>query len=375
MLRLAFFDLVHWDYVIDTPRLRPLGGSQSGLCYLAEELVKLGHAVTLLNQTQTPRRSRGVNCFNFTHIPLPEYAYFDAIIILYTGSQDLARKIRSGTQGRTRIILWCQHNADQPAVKDLADPAAHDAWDAFVHVSEWQAEGYRRAFGVKPERTTIIGNAISPVFENLYPRPDTIASQKPWPPVLCYTSTPFRGLDVLLEAFPRIRAAIPGTTLKVYSSMNVYGVPAEQDTYAPLYERCRTTEGIEYIGSLPQPALAQEMKNATCLAYPNTFAEGYCISVLEALAAGCVVITSDLGALRTTTAGFGHLLVPSPDKIEHATQFADLAVRVLNQSRSSPVEHAQRLEKQVRHVTQTGTWAVRAREWHEWLTTQLIRLD
>jgi hypothetical protein len=32
------------------------------------------------------------------------------------------------------------------------------------------------------------------------------------------------------------------------------------------------------------------------------------------------------------------------------------------------------MEKQVRHVAQNGTWAVRAREWHEWLTTQLIRL-
>ena len=373
MLRLAFFEPANWDYVIDTPRSRPLGGSQSSLCYLAEELAKLGHDVTLLNQTKTPRRSRGVNCFNFTQIPITECSYFDAIIVLNVSLQHLAGQIRNGTQGRTRIILWCQHNADQPGVKDLADPAAHDAWDAFVHVSEWQAEGYRQAFGVKPERTTIIGNAISPVFENLYPRPDTIASQKPWPPVLCYTSTPFRGLDVLLEAFPRIRAAIPGTTLKVYSSMNVYGIPAEQDAYAPLYERCRATEGIEYIGSLPQPALAQELKNATCLAYPNTFAEGYCISVLEAMAAGCIVVTSDLGALRTTTAGFGHLLAPSPDKTEHATQFADLAVRILNQSRSSPIEHAQRLEKQVRHVAQTGTWAVRAREWHEWLTTQLIR--
>ena len=175
MARLAFFDPINWDYVIDTPRSRPLGGSQSGLCYLAEELVKLGHEVTLFNQTKTPVRSRGVNCFNFAQIQQAEYAYFDAIIILNVGSQDLARHIRSGTQGRTRIILWCQHNPDQPAVKGLTDPSAHDAWDAFVHVSDWQAEEYRRVFGVKPERMKIIGNAISPVFENLYPRPVTIA--------------------------------------------------------------------------------------------------------------------------------------------------------------------------------------------------------
>jgi len=289
------------------------------------------------------------------------------------GGADPRLRSRSGTQGRTRIILWCQHNADQPAVKDLADPAAHDAWDAFVHVSEWQAEGDRQAFGVKPERTTIIGNAISPVFENLYPRPDTIASQKPWPPVLCYTSTPFRGLDVLLEAFPRIRAAIPGTTLKVYSSMNVYGIPAEQDTYAPLYERCRATEGIEYIGSLPQPALAQELKSATCLAYPNTFAETSCISVLEAMAAGCIIVTTQLGALPETTAGYGHLLLPISDQQRYAEMFAAFTTSILEKTRTSPDEYAQQIENQVRYVNQTATWAVRAKEWHDWLTLQVIR--
>lgn len=49
MLRIVFLDPIEWDYVIDTPRVRPLGGSQSALCYLAEELAKRGHAVALYN--------------------------------------------------------------------------------------------------------------------------------------------------------------------------------------------------------------------------------------------------------------------------------------------------------------------------------------
>jgi glycosyltransferase involved in cell wall biosynthesis len=371
LLKIAFFDAIDWDYVVDTPRVKPLGGSQSSLCYLAESLVNLGHSVTLFNCTTTPGLSRGVQCFSLSQVPMTDVRFYDAFIVLNWGSPNVARKIRSANGKKPLIILWSQHNHDQPAVQELTGPATHDAWDGFVLVSDWQAEGYRRAFGIKPERIKIIGNAISPMFENLYPRPDMIASEKPWPPVLCYTSTPFRGLDVLLEAFPRIRAAIPDTTLRVYSSMGVYGFAPENDEYAPLYEQCRATEGVEYIGSIPQPALAQELKNATCMAYPNTFAEGYCISVLEAMAAGCLVVTSDLGALRSTTAGFGFLLPPLPDKKEHAAQFADLAVRVLSQSRSSPDEYAQWLDKQVRHVAQTGTWAVRAREWHEWLTAKI----
>ena len=372
-LKIAFFDPVDWDYVIETPRAKPLGGSQSALCYLAEELVKRGHDVTLFNQTKTPGCSRGVRCFNFKLVPVTDYAAYDAIVLLNSGSPRLARMIRSAAGEKASIILWSQHNHDQPAVKELADQAAHDAWDSFVLVSEWQAKGYREVFRLNPDRIKIIGNAISPVFEDLYARLDTIASQKPWPPVLCYTSTPFRGRDVLLDAFPRIRAGIPGATLKVYSSMSVYGIAADHDPYMPLYKHCRTMEGVEYIGSLPQPALAQELRNATCLAYPNTFAEGYCISVAEAMAAGCIVITSDLGALRDTTAGFGRLMLPPTDRKRHAQLFSDLAVSVLNDFRSSPAEYAKHLESQVRYNNQTGTWRARAEEWEKWLTAQMVR--
>ena len=373
MLRIAFIDSLDWDYGIDTPRSSPLGGSQSSLCYLAEELVKIGHAVTLFNQIKTPRRSRGVNCFNLTQAARVVLSHYDVIVDLNGGDVEFAQRLRAGAGERPLMFCWSQHNHDQPAVEDLVHPAAHDAWNGFILVSEWQAIGYRDVFGIKPERIKVIGNAISPAFENLYVSLETIARQKPWPPVLCYTSTPFRGLDVLLDAFPRIRAAIPGTTLKVYSSMAVYQIGAGQDPYAPLYERCRAMEGVEYIGSLPQPLLAQELKNTTCLAYPNTFAEGFCISVLEAMAAGCIVITSELGALRATTAGFGQHLAPPSNEKQHADLYADFAVTVLKKSRSSPTEHAQRLADQVRTVNQTGTWAVRAREWHEWLTAQAGR--
>jgi predicted O-linked N-acetylglucosamine transferase (SPINDLY family) len=375
LLRIAFLDPIEWDYVVDTPRVKPLGGSQSALCYLAEELAKRGHAVALYNQTKTPGESRGVKCLNLTEAPLAGYSQYDAVIILNAGTSQIARQIRSAVGARTRILLWTQHNPDQPAVKDLADPASHDAWDGLVMVSGWQAEYYRQAFGVHPARMKIIGNAIAPVFENLFATPEAIVAQKPWSPVLCYTSTPFRGLDVLVEAFPRIRKNLPGTTLKVYSSMSIYSVPESQDSYADLYARCRDTEGVDYIGSVSQTVLAGELKRATCLAYPNTFAEGYCIAVHEAMAAGCIVITSDLGALRETTAGFAHLLAPPSDKTQHAELYADFAVGVLERARSSPAEHAERLQNQVRFVHQTETWAVRAREWEEWLSAIVVRAE
>jgi predicted O-linked N-acetylglucosamine transferase (SPINDLY family) len=365
-MRIAFLDPFTLDYVIETPRMRPLGGSQSALCYLAEELARRGHDVTLMNDTTTPGRSRGVECLRINEVPAAAYADYDAVIVLNWAEAKFAARARRGMRADAPLVLWSQHSHDQPAMRDLRDPGARAHWDALVVLSDWQAKGFYRQLSVEPGRIKVLGNAISPAFENLFADPESLAARKPWPPVLCYTSTPFRGLDVLLMAFPRVRGALPGARLRVFSSMAVYGAGPDTDRFRALYDQCRATEGVEYVGSVSQTVLAEELKDATCLAYPNTFAETFCIAALEAMAAGCVVITSDLGALRDTTAGFAHLLAPPPDKPAHAERFAEFTVRALNEYRESAVAKA-RLAQQVETVNRSGTWRVRAKSWEAWL--------
>ncbi len=96
--------------------------------------------------------------------------------------------------------------------------------------------------------------------------------------------------------------------LKVFFSLKVYQVTEDRDEWEPLYRRCAETAGVEYVGWLTQPELARELPSLNILAYPNTFAETSCISVGEALASGCFVVTSNWGYLPETTAGFAPLI-------------------------------------------------------------------
>lgn len=147
---------------------------------------------------------------------------------------------------------------------------------------------------------------------------------------LAYTSTPFRGLDVLLEVFPRIRAACPDAELDVFSSMQVYGMSAQDDAerFGPLY-RLAEQPGVKLIGSLPQPELTARLAQVRVLAYPNHFAETFCIAALEAQAAGVVVVTSRLGALPETVGEAGICLDGDPHTDSYKARFVNACVRLL----------------------------------------------
>ena len=140
-------------------------------------------------------------------------------------------------------------------MQPLRNPAIPRQWDRILCVSPWQAATFVRDLGVPRERIEVLHDAFAPAFEGLFPSSRELELAKAGPPRLAYTSTPFRGLDVLLACFPAIRQVHPDCQLDVFSSMVVYGGDSSQDPYEPLYAQCRALEGVTYYGSVAQPEL------------------------------------------------------------------------------------------------------------------------
>ena len=365
-MKLAFVDMLSWDYDAETPLNRPLGGTQSAAVYLAAELARLGHEVVFVNDVKTPHVSRQVRFFNADSIDGNFLNQFDAIISVSSTVGSLFRHEIGVTKP---LILWLQHAPDQPGVQKLRTADEQGAWTAMAMVSAWQAEFYFREFAVPRERMVVKRNAISPIFLER----ETVA---PWflrdaPPVLTYTSTPFRGLDVLLMAFPTIRKAIPDARLRVFSSMATYQVSSDKDNYGILYEMCRVLPGVEYVGALPQRELAAELSGTAALAYPSTFAETSCISVMEAMASGAMILSTELGALPETAHGFGRLLPLKGTRLDIAGAYAAMVIDEIKGARADPQKTAAKLEEQAKFARSQYTWEMRAKEWQAWLMTLL----
>ena len=113
MMRICFVDFAPWDYDVATPSIKPLGGSQSALCYLAIALAKSGHHVTVLTGSTKPGVVRGVECLNVTancNQWFFQYSEFDAVGVLNAPGN--GRKLRDIMPPSTRLILWVHHAAN-----------------------------------------------------------------------------------------------------------------------------------------------------------------------------------------------------------------------------------------------------------------------
>jgi glycosyltransferase involved in cell wall biosynthesis len=257
-------------------------------------------------------------------------------------------------------IYWNQLSYDQQAVQFLTEPENVDAINQFVFVSHWQAEQFRKQFNIPGFKTQVIKNACLGVEQR-----ESGPRQKV---KLCYTSTPWRGLDVLLTAWEVLKPE--DAELHIFSSTKIYGAEfaeASEAQYQELYDKCNTLPNVVYRGTVSNEELRAELPTFDILAYPNTFEETSCIAVIEALSAGLRVITSNLGALPETTEGWARMYPYMVSKELHALKFADILDEEIHKIKTGELNSHLELQKQV--YASRWNWNQRINEWTSFLNT------
>lgn len=298
-----------------------------------------------MNNKQTPIGGTEL-MYNELRQRLPEY-FEKYSIFNYPYQADQSKK----------LIYWNQLSYDQSAVQFLSDGESIDIIDKFVFVSHWQSEKFRQIYNIPGIKIDVIKNACIGV-------PDRKIVKKSADDVvkICYTSTPWRGLDVLLSAWELLKPV--NAELHIFSSTKIYGddfAATEDSKYNVLYERAKQLPGVVYRGFVPNEDLRNELVAFDILAYPNTFEETSCISVIEALSAGLRVITSNLGALPETTEGWARLYPYMINGEFHAQRFSKILNEEIENIRSGYL--IQRLNNQIKHYKENWSWDARVKDW------------
>jgi len=120
-------------------------------------------------------------------------------------------------------------------------------------------------------------------------------------PYLLFVGTiePRKGVLDLLEAHARLRASHPDLGLVLAGPVG-WGTPPDADR-----------PGVHVVGNLPDDALDAAYRHAAAFALPSRY-EGFAFPVVEAMARGCPVVTSDAACLPEVGGG-ATVVVPTGD--------------------------------------------------------------
>jgi UDP-glucose:(glucosyl)LPS alpha-1,2-glucosyltransferase len=252
-------------------------------------------------------------------------------------------------------MLWQHLNYTDESLGALRDPAFTKSLNSQVYVSNWQHEKFRYIYQIPLENAYVIKNAIEPIEHKEKDRHGKLK--------LIYASTPFRGLEILLDVFELLNR--DDIELDVYSSTSVYGsgyADYAGNQYEGLFERARGMRGINYMGYAENEKIRKAMQDAHILAYPSIFEETSCLVMIEAGAAGCSLVTTNLGALYETGAEYAKMVPMQSDRETLVNAYA----KALNESIDTywDSSNQEMLKKQSEYYNKFYSWDRRAKEWN-----------
>ena len=330
-----------------------IGGSETCCIKIAEEFIKKGYRVFVFNDCG---EQAGIyNKVVYRHYT--EFVEFSAmnhidIFISSRRPEVFNLKIRASQKHVWVHDIWLSQD---PQVNIHADQV-----DSFMVLSPWHKKFFGQHHNVPAEKMWVTKNGLDlerfsgPIEKD--------------PHRLIYSSSPDRGLDVLLDVFPKIRERVPEANLQIFYGFDNWSKAIEdrgskeQRASRDKIMAALEQPGIHYHGRIDQTQLAQEFMKAKVWAYPTHFWETFCITALEAMVSHCVPITTDLAALNATVGDYGILLPESSYSEEYKSNFVDKVVKVLHDDLTD-LKHT--LSEAEQRVRDQFNWAQVAEEWEE----------
>jgi len=252
-----------------------LGGTETSFVLLAEALQVLGHeAIAYLKDP---------GCAEFDRVAYRRVSdagsiSHDAVLARWPELFDAFGR------NAGRRLWWCHKAVDPESMQTARIVNAIPVVTSQYQAGQLVDLGWRGRFAVIP-----LGCRI---------RHSPLHRRRPFTAV--WTSAFDRGLETLIDIWRSVRQHLPrGSELiiaggsAVYREYGWYLVELEQRLR---YETKRDPE-ISWRGSLGPGELAKLLSTSGILPYPSNVAETFCLSVLEAQAAGCLPIVTPQGAL------------------------------------------------------------------------------
>lgn len=347
-----------WGALDEEAMDKGLGGRETALVQLAVSWADQGHEVYAFVPRTESRASAGVHW-----IPMEQVLSIAPVlgldVFVSWENVEVFAQLGEANVGTRVVEMQVAHLQSSVPVQDHVHYIAA--------LSEWAADFLHKQHPLfARERIVVFPNGVD--LNRFVGLPEKKADA---PPTFIYSSSPDRGLHHLLNMWPMITESLKDYSTREPVLHVCYGIEnfVEHSRWshksdaprALQIERGITQDGVVYHGKIGQDELAKLMTQSDALLYPcdtMSHTETGCITIVEALAAGIEVVTTECDCLKTE---FGELTNQSPLPLD----YEDFIERILDVMSGDFV-----LDDDDRHnFVFSRQWHVIADQWTDWFKT------
>lgn len=267
-----------------------VGGSEEAVINMARELASKGNTIFVFGQPFTKHsimvheESGAIHYAPFTDFnPRDKYDIF----ISWRMPSVMGIEVNA-----PKKYLWLHDCTPEEMILPIVEKT-----DKIMVLSQFHRSLYPN---VPDEKFFITGNGIN---ESDFPK--TMSPKDVGIPYVINTSAPDRGLETLLKLWPRVLEQVPDAWLDWFYGWETFDAlhkdnPEQMAWKQSIKDLFAKTPRTSDQGRVDHKQIATRYFLSKAWAYPTEFNETYCISAVKAQAAGCIPVTTNVGALAET---------------------------------------------------------------------------
>lgn len=320
-----------------------IGGSEEAVIYLAKELARNGHQVTVFNDCG---KFEGVYD-GVEYLPHYKFNHRDTFNVLVSWRANI---FKYPVKAMHRWI-WL-HDVPRPGWFETQDELQYI--DKIIVLSQFHKSLLPKS--VPEDKILVSANGIN--LED-FKGPEIVRNPKR----VIYGSSYDRGLEYLLDIWPEVRKEVPEAELHIFYGWNNYQKIAKQNHgYQEFIDRMNEKmkqDGVFHHGRVGHKELIEQYQMAGVWAYPTDFPEISCITAMKAQAAGSVPVVTSFAALPETVK-VGVIIPGKGGEEETMKNFKEALIAMLQNP-----EEQEKIRKQALKQASKFSWTAVAKQWEE----------
>lgn len=278
--------------------------------------------------------------FNKEVLPnLPKLKNYDCFVM--PGNLPNFTRIEASSK---EIILWMHNTIYQfsdSLIRSFFNNRIVSRLKYIVVVSEFQKQETLKHLPIDESKVVVIHNAIKPL------KYDPAKFDNPKQVKIVHTSTAERGTHILINSLLKTDEDF---RLEIYN-----------DFYPHVYPEYEPDPRIRFYGRTPKPTVIEAIEQSHIHAYPSVYPETFCLSQAEAMSAGLLCVTSDMGSLPEVSGEYGTIYPYEDDQIKHSEIFAEQLTKAINHIKHGYWDPT----NQVEFVNREYSWERHKQRWLE----------